>query len=150
MCVVEHAQQELGVKEVGVNSGPRVDQYLASVKLGGGFYWCAAFVHWNFRQCAEVLEPAREFAAAARFGQEHLVWRKGQKIHNRIAHKGDTFCLYVVSEKRIGHVGIIIDEDDDDFVTIEGNTNNGGSRNGDGVYKRRRAKNTVYCVNHWE
>lgn len=140
------AVREIGVKETGTNSGPRVNQYLASTRLGPGFYWCSSFVHWNFSQCGKTFEPAREFAAAARFGREHVVYKKGEVGETK---PGQVFTLYYANLKRIGHVGIILKDDEDYLTTCEGNTGAGGSRNGDGVYRRVRSKETVYTVNQW-
>ena len=39
---------------------------------------------------------------------------------------------------RVAHVGLVEKSEGDWLVTIEGNTNGGGSRDGDGVYRRRR------------
>jgi hypothetical protein len=35
------------------------------------------------------------------------------------------------------------------MITIEGNTNEMGSREGDGVYKKRRYLRTIYKVARW-
>src|SRR5512133_3267404 len=41
------AEAKRGVHEVGFNNrGPRVEQYLKEVGLGGGYPWCDAFVSW--------------------------------------------------------------------------------------------------------
>lgn len=151
-CVVITAEAEIGVKEVGTNSGPRVNEYLASTKLGPGFPWCAAFCHWTFRQCGTVLEPAREYAAAAKFAKVGAVFRKGELdryiSQQRISEDGDLFTLYYSSLGRVGHVGMIIGEDEDDVTTIEGNGSVSGSREGTTVVRRTRDKETLYTVNH--
>ena len=54
------ASGEVGVREdpPGSNRGPKVDEYLKSVKLkpaGGSYAWCAAFVYWCFREAAKSL-----------------------------------------------------------------------------------------------
>lgn len=153
-CVVRTAVKEIGVKETGENSGPRVNQYLASTKLGPGFFWCASFCHWTLAQCGNTLQPAREFAAAARFGREHVRYKKGdleqyRVSQMRISEDGNLFTLYYANLKRIGHVGVVIGETEEDLITVEGNTGDGGSRNGNGVFKRIRDKETIYTVNNW-
>lgn len=158
-CVVSIAEDEVGVKEETANSGERVDQYLASVKINFPAYWCAAFVHWSHRQCGNVLEPAREFAMAARFARERVVFKKGDldkyqttrdgHVLQRISTDGDVFTLYYANLGRPGHCGIIVGEDDDYVTTVEGNTGDGGSRNGDGVYRRMRDKETLWTVSNW-
>ena len=63
---------------------------------------------------------------------------------------GDVFTLYYANMKRVGHVGFIEIWDDpraDDWVfTVEGNTNGEGSREGDGVHRRRRLKRSIYTI----
>ena len=49
----------------------------------------------------------------------------------------------------IGHTGLVYDEDEAFIYTIEGNTGSGGSRDGDGVYRRKRLKKSVHCVSRW-
>lgn len=34
-------------------------------------------------------------------------------------------------------------------ITVEGNTNEAGSREGDGVYRKRRLKNQIYKISRW-
>lgn len=145
--------------EEGENAGEKVEQYLSSTKLGPGFPWCAAFVHWCHRECSIIPEPAREFAAAARWAREHEVFRKGQLDMywdgatghelQRISEDGDVGTLFYANLGRVGHCFIIIDENDDYVFTIEGNTGSGGEREGQGVYKRKRSKNALWTVNRW-
>ena len=35
------------------------------------------------------------------------------------------------------------------YITVEGNTSEAGSREGDGVYRKRRAKRTIYKASRW-
>ena len=51
---------------------------------------------------------------------------------------------------RVGHVGFLEKTDMDGyFITIEGNTNGAGSREGDGVYKKKRDPNKVNAVSRY-
>ena len=44
----------------------------------------------------------------------------------------------------LGHVGFVVELDPTDMlVTCEGNTNPGGSREGDGVYRRTRRREEI-------
>jgi len=145
--------------ERGTNAGREVEAYLSSTNLGPGHPWCAAFVHWNFRECGRTLLPAGPFAAARhwatkgevyRHGQEDMYWdtRLGHDFQ-RVSMDGDCGTLWYSSLGRIGHVFLIIGEDEDYLLTVEGNTSSGGSRDGDGVYKRKRMKSAVHTVNRW-
>src|SRR5438270_7940578 len=53
-ATLEVAVSQLGVMEQppGSNSGPVVNQYLASVHCAPGSFWCMAFVNWCFVKAA--------------------------------------------------------------------------------------------------
>lgn len=59
---------------------------------------------------------------------------------------GDIFGLYFPEKRRIAHVGFIDQWDGIWMISVEGNTNVSGSREGDGVYRKRRLVKTVYKV----
>lgn len=67
-------------------------------------------------------------------------WSRGR---GRLPTEASTFGVYFQSLKRVGHTGLVEKISGDFAVTIEGNTNNGGSRDGDGVYRRRRLLSTL-------
>jgi len=159
-CVVITALGEVGTKEYGGNNrGARVEEYLASTKLGPNFPWCASYVRWCHAQCGIDLEPARAFAAAAQYATAHEVWHKGQEDmgwdggygHDweRICEDADVFTLWYTKLNRIGHCGIVVGESEKYLYTCEGNTGSDGGRDGDGVYRRKRLKSTVYSINRW-
>ncbi len=141
------------------NCGPRVEEYLASVKLGRGYPWCAAALHWSFRQCGVVLKPERSFAAAAQFATAHEVFRKSQLKDieeasvghpmERICEDGDVGVLYYANLKRIGHCFLVVGETDDYVLTAEGNSNTDGSREGTTFVRRKRLKGSVHSIHHW-
>jgi inner membrane protein involved in colicin E2 resistance len=58
----------------------------------------------------------------------------------------DLFGLYFPEKKRIAHVGFIDAWDDKWLITVEGNTNISGEREGDGVYRKRRMVGSIYRV----
>lgn len=140
------------MEQGGNNRGPEVKAYLASVGLPEGHPWCAAAMHWCYRECGAVLEPAREYAMAQRWHRkEARVWeRKGWEYQpgdfKRISEDGDHFALWYENLGRIGHTGMIHKEDEKWIWTIEGNTNPEGSREGGGVYLRKRLKRTIHCI----
>jgi hypothetical protein len=59
------------------------------------------------------------------------------------------FGLYYKDKGRIAHCGFIDQWSADWVVTVEGNTNEEGSREGDGVYRKRRLRNSLYSVADW-
>ena len=44
------AKKEIGRKETEENSGPRINEYLKSAGVSSPNAWCAAYVHWSFKQ----------------------------------------------------------------------------------------------------
>ncbi|MEJ7780792.1 MAG: hypothetical protein WKF68_14510 [Daejeonella sp.] len=59
---------------------------------------------------------------------------------------GDIFGLFFAEKGRIAHVGFIDQWDGTWLTSVEGNTNFKGSREGDGVYRKRRLVRSVYKV----
>lgn len=137
----------MGVKEAtGNNDGPEVKKFLASVGLPEGYSWCAAFVHYilvsaGFPNTVTAWSPtahnrANVVYASAEFQKE--------------PKPGDVFTIYSVSKKRIAHAGFYyLRVNERMYKTIEGNTNNGGSFNGDGVYIRIRSFRQTFSITRW-
>lgn len=139
LLVVEQARKSLGIREQsGRNDGPVVDEILASVNLEGSKApWCAAFIVWVGDKAfgATLLNPYPRSAWSPTFLTKPT-WdrqRKGTPLK-----PADVFGIWFNSMGRVAHVGLVEKSEGDWLVTIEGNTNGGGSRDGDGVYRRRR------------
>jgi hypothetical protein len=144
-AVLSVAGKEVGVMEdpIGSNSGPRVNQYLASVGDPGGLAWCAAFVYWSFQQAAEALKVANP---ATRTAGALDVWDKaGMRGIRRVAASDAADQHSLVQPGMVfviatggghGHVGLVERVDGVVLTTIEGNTNNNGSQEGIGVFRR--------------
>ncbi|PRY10276.1 CHAP domain-containing protein [Pontibacter ummariensis] len=141
---------QIGVNERGGNNrGPEVKQYLASVNLSEGYAWCGAFANWVMKQCG-MQAPKGAAMAMAWFPNSKTIWKRSRK-DNATPQRGDLFALYYNSLGRIGHVGFIEkwDYGDGYAITVEGNTNDAGSREGDGVYRKRRLIRQLYAVSDW-
>jgi len=79
--------------------------------------------------------------------ESKTVWKRGDS--GRL-NKGEIFGLYFQSKKRVAHVGAVIEDFGDGWVlTIEGNTDDAGSRDGNGVFTRLRHKSQLYVVARW-
>ena len=159
-CHLTVALAQVGVMESGGNNaGPEVEGYLASTGFAKGAPWCAAFVHWCFWECGVTLEPKRSFALAANWHPKaKRIWEKNvgrgwerevDEDFYRVSENGDIFALWYNNLGRIGHTGVIAGEDNDYFYTVEGNTGPGGEREGEGVFKRKRLRRTIYCISRW-
>lgn len=143
--LVNTAESQLHVREAtGKNDGEEVESYLKITGLGKGFAWCAAFLAWCFDKCGI---EAPKSAYSPDWFRSNVVFSKYQKEIKQFESKpGQVFGIYFESKKRIAHVGMITGETKTAYITIEGNTNDGGSRDGDGVYARIRNKNTIYKI----
>jgi len=146
------AAAEIGVLEEppGSNRGPRVDQYQRAAGLDptqGSFPWCASFVYWSFAQAAHELERGNPVIRTAGV-LDH--WRKAGEagIKRLLAaeatddpgsiHPGMIFV--VDTGGGTGHTGFVERVEGGRLVTVEGNTNDDGTREGIGVFRRTGRK----------
>ena len=132
------ARGEVGVREVGRNRGQRVEEYQKAVGLLPGDPWCAAFVCWAFVRAAEEMgEPC----PIPKGGAVNKLWRRAPEDMRRMGPApGYVFIRYSnpANPYSLGHTGIVESISFEGIWTIEGNTDDGGSREGDGVYRRLR------------
>jgi len=137
--IIKIAQGQAGVRELtGHNDGQAVESYLAVTGLGKGYAWCAAFVSWTYRM--------------AGFAKPTSAWSPDLFPQSRITKSylpGNVLGIYFPELKRIAHAGIVIKQDGDWCISVEGNTNVSGSREGDGVYIKRRHIRTIYRLADW-
>jgi len=140
---------QVGVREqTGRNDGREVELFLAHVGLKKGNSWCAAFVS-SCLSNAGIANPKSGWAPAY-FPMKRVVWRRGNRAGTSGIQSGDVFGIYFQSKRRIAHVGFIDRLDGKRAVTVEGNTNEAGSREGDGVYVKRRLLNQIYTISRWK
>ena len=139
LLLVKIAQGELGLREeTGRNDGKRIREFLTVVGLKKPEPWCAAFISWVF--------------AEAGFERPRSGWSPDLFPVSRLASSalpGNVIGIYFPEKKRIAHVGLIEKEDGDWLVSLEGNTNLTGSREGDGVYRKRRHRKSIYKISDW-
>lgn len=142
----ESYNSQLGVREkTGKNDGKDVEKYLKSTGLGKGNPWCAAFVHWNLEQVGIPNEITAWSPTA--YSKSRVTWKGGK--WKKEFRPGQVFTLWYSNLGRIGHTGFVDDLDGSVAITVEGNTNSAGSREGDGVYKKRRPLNGLYAICDW-
>lgn len=110
-----------------------------------GVYWCMQFVWWCFQQVDKTLFMDGGKTASCgklmRWAQAHGQWvTKGFK-------PGDVLIYdFPSTEVKTDHTGICESVSGQYVTAIEGNTSSGkvGSQaNGDGVYRKKRAKSLV-------
>lgn len=130
------AESQVGVTEVpkGSNAGPEVEIYLKSVGLGKGYSWCMAFVYWCVLQASlknGLTNPLKKTGGVlAQFSAcKDLIVKMPQAGYVFIMDFGHG----------VGHTGFVNRVFENGTIeTIEGNTNNDGSREGYEVAKRIR------------
>ena len=142
--MVSLAREEIGVSEVdGSNCGPRVDEYKAATWLDAdkGWPWCAAFICWLVREAieGEDVKFKRPRTAGA---WDFENWAKQQSANgvelrkptNEDIKAGDIVVF------TFSHIGLAVKDADSSgyVVTIEGNTNGAGSREGGSVLEKKR------------
>lgn len=148
------------------NRGVEVDQFLTNVGVEVGNPWCAAFVYSCALGAARLLSNDSERRTARttcpRTSAARDLWYKSKSLNTRFTkaqvlqeqifpRAGDIFVNETVKDGKIGrhlendkgesfpsHTGIVksYEHDRKRLVTIEGNTNEGGSREGVGVFER--------------
>ena len=139
---------EIGIRELtGHNDGKRVEEYLASCSLKRGQPWCAAFVTWSFKKAG--VKAVISGYSPNWFPTEKTIFTRGSNS-NLVPGTADAFGIWFANKKRIAHVGFIDSWPTGSMaITVEGNTNEAGSREGDGIYRKRRLKNQIYKISRW-
>ena len=146
---LEIGRAEVGVKEIGnSNRGTRVDEYQRADLLPGvGYSWCASFEAWRM-----LMALGRELCDAVWLRSascdELLQWGRREKIVSDAPAPG-SMGLVMASKNDATHVFHADEVLPDAVISIEGNTNTDGSRNGNGVYRRRRVLSSRYLWLHW-
>jgi hypothetical protein len=154
--LIDIATAQVGVREVPRNSntGPQVLQYQRATNLGGtGWPWCAAFVCWCLREWGrdpEVLDALKltpdTFAAwrprtAAAYGFHEWAAKRNLTIFDENENPGEaTLHTGDIVTFDTSHIGLLRGDANTTIYTIEGNTDEAGSREGGGVYKKSRPR----------
>jgi hypothetical protein len=138
---LEIAVTQIGVEEAPEhkNTGKDVEKYLAAVGLGPGYSWCMSFVYWCHLQAAEAMGRQNPMF---RTGGVLEQWRQRKdKFRALTPQPGDIFIMNF--GKGMGHTGIVEKVENDVIHTIEGNTNDDGSREGYEVCRRTRSRSKI-------
>lgn len=150
------ADAEVGVREVpkDSNTGKRVKEYQAATDLDGTRWpYCAAFVCWCIREWGKLSEvrdalmmTAAQFEVwrpktPAAYGFDAWAVKKGLLVMNENTHPGE-YILHTADlvNYDFSHAGILDTDRGNVLLTVEGNTDAAGSRDGGGVYRKTRAR----------
>jgi hypothetical protein len=156
--------QYLGVQEsAGPNDGPVLTAIRACLMPPGTgpCSWCALFVAWCLcraygpvsqidyrRWLRSILEfwaaPGESGAPGTWYPESCQSWWEWAMFRRMIVdhpQPGDV-VIFLDEHRHAHHMGFVTaTHPENEFDTLEGNTNAGGSINGDGVYRRTRTAN---------
>lgn len=137
------AVTQLGVEEIprGSNWGAPVQGYLKSVGIGFPAAWCMAFVYWCNEQAAKQLGIKNPlFKTGGVLNQ----WNKTPKTNKVAKNSPQTGDIFIMDYGHgLGHTGIVERVEGNILHTIEGNTNDTGSREGYEVCRKTRSTSQV-------
>lgn len=138
------------VREVPKNSnrGPAIKAMLGVCGLEEGHPWCMAFLTWTGLACFGADWPLAPTAGCV----DASVQARQRKLLGLgdVVGPGDIVLVYNEKLKRFAHVYVITGpKTAKGWPTIEGNTNDDGSREGYGVFERVRTIKSQDRVIHW-
>jgi hypothetical protein len=148
---LEIARSQVGVMEKppGSNRGPEVDEYVKRVGLSpaGKHAWCVAFLFFCFDEAAKGLGRGNpmiktagvldHWAKAGAQGIPRVTKAKAEQ-NPALVKPGQIFTIDVGGGH--GHAGFVLEVVGGKLITVEGNTNENGSDEGIGVFRRESRK----------
>jgi hypothetical protein len=144
--VVAYAKQHLKQTPLeigGQNKGPWVRLYMDGHE-GVEWPWCAGFVSYILKQAAKTLKVSLPIESsfscdelAAQAERRSVFLPEAQAVNKTLVTSGSLFLVRARAKDWV-HTGIVLTADENVFFTIEGNTNDDGSREGYEVCKRTR------------
>lgn len=151
LLVVKNAKRYVGFQEKPGNKGWYDKAFEKGMRLIGfqtGHAWCAYFTEKVWFDSFTALKDTdhlegleklfsgstqKTFSNIKKHGEEY-----GFGIHY-VPQPGDVVIWYNAKKTWQGHAAIVLAVlDNDKIITIEGNTNGAGSREGDGVFQKTR------------
>lgn len=130
------AISQIGVQEhpKGSNSGPEVNQYLKSVGLSPGYSWCMAFCYWCYKRASEITGIETHILETGGVLAQWNARKNSNQILTPIPG-----CIFILDYgKGLGHTGFVERVEGEIMYTIEGNSNDDGSREGYEVVRHKR------------
>jgi len=130
----------LRVREKGVNRGEVVEAFLRSQGGKPGMPWCVAFAAWVYETACKLYGERCVVDAQLSCSELYAEAQKAKRIIPAAEARTGDFFLIRGGPTGWQHIGVISQPVDAEgyLTTIEGNTNEAGSAEGDGIHKRRR------------
>jgi hypothetical protein len=135
-------EAHVGMKEVPANSnrGNVIDQANTYTGVDLGSPWCASIISLAYKMSG--FDQPRDARSAALFPP-------GKRKLKQFVKAGDLGGIYYPRLKRIGHVVMIRKFFGNFVLTIEGNTNRKGNREGDGLFYYIRPLSEFRYFSNW-
>lgn len=140
-CLINEGRRLIGLRETPgrPNRGPELDRLVLSIGGKPGLPWCGYFMMALHKRCGLPMA-----------GGMAMSWFTApRKVRQPVP--ADVFSIWNRYMKRIGHVGLIesVSPSGNVIITIEGNTNSMGNREGSGVCRLTRPMKSIYSYARW-
>lgn len=150
---IDILKDKLGTRELtGNNDGEVVKAILANCGINFPAPWCACFIHDGLKRLGTEGGPEKDPGWTPNWFKDpnRITWVRDRDSYKITFQKGWIGAIYYRSKGRIGHIFAIVEDTTDGYViTIEGNTDSAGSREGNGVFIRIRHKKEIYMMANW-
>jgi hypothetical protein len=152
---IEKAISQIGVEEIprGSNWGDDVKKYLNSVGIDFAASWCMAFVYWCVKESEYLVRMPGQAGYRNPLVKTGGCMRQWNEVEKQFGQPKCKFSTPMPGDifiqdhgKGLGHTGFVesVSPDGSIINTIEGNTNDTGSREGYEVC--RRTRKTSSCI----
>lgn len=146
MTLSEIARLDVGKKEKLSNTGfedPTLEKEMKAVGWVPGWSWCACIQErWVWKAFPEEKEKVKGLFVPSAVNTFRNLVKAGYK-HSMIPTVDALVYWQRIQDGKpqwTGHAGVVSKViSDREFWSVEGNTNQAGSSNGDGVYEKHRA-----------
>lgn len=138
-CDVDHVHEE----PIGSNRGAWVDTFLTYARAEPGEPWCAAFVAYCVGQAGRNVY-APNYGDGVRYPASVASWVDWARSAGRWSRSPRRGRLFAIARRGVTHLGFVAEVNPDHTIaTIEGNSNENGSREGYEVCRRTRRLDEV-------
>jgi hypothetical protein len=130
-----------GRDKSGWNNQQPYSPAVPGLEWSQGQPWCATFASWVAMQaaCADLYPRTASCDVAAEWFKQHGRWSAYPALGAQV---------FFGTPDDLTHTGIVVSFDDTFVRSVEGNTNDTGSAQGDGVYENQRARRSSHVVGY--
>ena len=141
--IIDLATSQVGYREGRSPSGAwnnlqKYSQEVAGLGWSNGYAWCATFCSWLYTRLGVDAPVTASCLTGVAWWRARKRWSEYPAIGAQVffGPGGGT------------HTGVVIAYDADTITTIEGNTNDSGSAEGNGVYRKVRRRRDPYVYGY--